>query len=106
MPELDLEQFQKKLEAGKGVPAVLLLGSDSFLRTKLRTLLIERLVPEPARGWAVQRLSAKDVSEDEILQQAQSMPMMSPQQVIFVEEADAWQKLGEESRERLVEALE
>ncbi len=106
MAEFTLEQLQKKLESEQGVPAVLLLGSDSFLRDKLRALLVEKLVPEAARAWAVQRLSAKDVSEDEILQQAQSMPMMSPRQVIFVEGADAWEKLGEESREELVQALE
>ncbi len=106
MAELSLEELQKKLESGKSVPAVLLLGTDSFLRGKLRALLIAKLVPEAARDWAVQRLSAKDASTHDILQTAQSMPMMSPRQVIFVEEADAWEGLREESREELVDTLD
>ncbi|HEV8383707.1 MAG TPA: DNA polymerase III subunit delta [Candidatus Acidoferrales bacterium] len=106
MPELSLEQFRKRLESGKSVPAILLLGSDSFLRGTLRRLLVEKLVPEAARAWAVQRLSAKEASAQDVLQSAQSMPMMSPRQVIFVEEADDWERLGEDSREELLQALE
>jgi DNA polymerase-3 subunit delta len=106
MVEVSLEQFEKKLESGAGVTAVLLLGSDTFLRDRLRALLVEKFVPEAARAWAVSRLSAKDVSVDDVLQNAQSLPMLAPRQVVFVEEADAWERLGEDAREELVESLE
>ncbi|MBI1738863.1 MAG: DNA polymerase III subunit delta [Acidobacteria bacterium] len=106
MAEVSLEQFQKKLESGTGVSAALLLGTDTFLRDRLRAVLVEKFVPEAARAWAVSRHSAKDVSVDDVLQNAQSLPMLAPRQVVFVEEADAWERLGEEAREALVEALE
>ncbi len=106
MAEVSLEQFQKKLENGAGVTAVLLLGSDTFLRDTLRALLVEKFVPEAARAWAVSRHSAKEVSVDDVLQNAQSLPMLAPRQVVFVEEAEAWERLGEAAREKLVESLE
>lgn len=106
MAEVSLEQFQKKLENGAGVTAVLLLGSDTFLRDRLRALLVEKFVPEAARAWAVSRHSAKDNSVDDVLQNAQSLPMLAPRQVVFVEEAEAWERLGEDAREELVESLE
>jgi len=106
MAEVSLEQFQKKLENGAGVTAVLLLGGDTFLRDTLRALLVEKFVPESARAWAVSRHSAKEVSVDDVLQNAQSLPMLAPRQVVFVEEAEAWERLGEDAREELVESLE
>lgn len=106
MAEVSLEQFQKKLENGAGVTAVLLLGSDTFLRDTIRALLVEKFVPEAARAWAVSRHSAKEVSVDDVLQNAQSLPMLAPRQLVFVEEADAWERLGEDAREELVESLE
>jgi DNA polymerase-3 subunit delta len=106
MAEVSLEQFRKRLENGMGVTAVLLLGSDTFLRDTLRALLVEKFVPEAARAWAVSRLSAKDNSVDDVLQNAQSLPMLAPRQVVFVEEAEAWERLGEDAREELVESLE
>lgn len=105
MAKVSLEQFQKKLESGQGVAAVLLLGRDTFLRDTLRMLLVEKIVPEAARAWAVARHSAKDVAVDEILRNAQSRPMLAPRQLVFVEDADAWEHLGEEARGKLVEAL-
>lgn len=106
MAEISLEQLQKQIENGKALTAVLLLGDDTFLRDRLRALLIEKFVPEAAQAWAVSRYSAKDVSVDDILQNAQSPPMLAPRQVLFVEEAEAWEKLGEKAREELVESLE
>lgn len=105
MPEASLEQFRKKLESGAAVPAVLLLGSDTFLRDTLRALLVETFVPEAARAWAVSRHAAKEASVHDIVQNAQSLPMLAPRQVVFVEEAEAWEGLGEAAREETVAAL-
>lgn len=106
MADFSLEQLQEKLESGQAVAAVLLLGRDAFLRDTLRALLLEKIVPEAARAWAVARHSAKDGSVDDILRNAQSRPMLASRQLVFVEDADAWERLGEDAREELVEALE
>jgi len=105
MPAVSLEQFRKKIEGGKPVKGVLLLGEDAYLREQLRALLVDTFVPEAARPWGVSRLSAA-AGLDAILQQAQSLPMLAPRQVIFVEETEAWEQLSDDSREQMVEKLE
>jgi DNA polymerase III subunit delta len=106
MPVASMEALQEKLASGKGIAALLLLGSDTFLRNRLRALLIERLVPEAARAWAVFRHSADDVSLQDVLLNAQSPPMLAQRQVVFVEEASEWERLGDKAREEMVEAFE
>src|SRR4029077_5242009 len=40
------------------------------------------------------------------MDQAQTMAMLSPQQVVFLEDAEAIEKLGEKNREEAVESLD
>ena len=91
MASLTAEKFIERLTKGKPVPAVLLLGSDAYLRQLCRARLIEACVPQDARVWGVSRFSAADDSLDRILGQAQMQPMLAPRQVVFVEEIEAWQ---------------
>jgi DNA polymerase-3 subunit delta len=67
--------------------------------------LIERFVPEAARVWAVSRYSAGRGETQTALEQAQTMAMLSPLQLVFVEDAEAIEKLGEKNREETVEQL-
>ena len=39
------------------------------------------------------------------MDQAQTLPMLSPQQVVFLENAEAIEKLGEKNREETVEVI-
>ena len=94
-----------RLAKGKPVTAMLLLGDEAYLRDSCRTLLVEKLVPAEARTWAVSRYSAERGGTQAALDQAQTMPMLSPQQVVFLEDVEAIEKMSEDSRERAVEAL-
>lgn len=94
-----------RLEKGKPLPAILLLGEEPYLRDSCRTLLIEKYVPEAARAWAVSRYSADRGETQEALEQAQTMAMLSPIQVVFLEDAEAIESLGEKSRDEAVERL-
>jgi DNA polymerase III subunit delta len=105
MPATSPEKLLDRLAHGKPPAAVLLLGSDSYLREMCRKAIIEKCVPEGAREWAVARLSARDLGWDEILQRAQTLPMLAPRQVIVIDGAESVEKLGEKSREAIVEAL-
>jgi hypothetical protein len=49
MARLSTEEFLEKLQEGKPVPAVLLLGDEAYLRDECRKQLIEKYVPEAAR---------------------------------------------------------
>jgi DNA polymerase III subunit delta len=106
MARLSAGEFTEKLGKGKVLPAVLLYGDQPFLRDVCRAELIEKYVPEAARAWAVSRFSAERGETQAALDQAQTMPMLSAQQVVFLEDAEAIEELGEKNRETTVGALE
>ena len=59
-----------------------------------------------ARSWALCRYSAERGDTSAALNQAQSIPMLSPQQVVFLEDAEAIEKFGEKNREETVSELQ
>lgn len=105
MPGVAPEKLLERLARGKPIAAVVLLGSDAYLRDMCRVKIIETCVPEGARDWAVARLSAREAGWDEILSRARTLPMLAPRQVILVEDAESVEKLGDEKREEIVKAL-
>lgn len=105
MPALSTTQFLRRLTVGKPVPGVLLLGGDLYLRELCRAKLTEAYVPEGARDWGVSRFSAAEDSLDRILGQAQTLPMLSPRQVIFVEDCEALEGLNDRARDAAADWL-
>jgi DNA polymerase III subunit delta len=105
MARISANDLLSRLEKGKPVPAILLLGGEPYLRDSCRTLLIEKYVPEAARAWAVSRYSADRGETQAALEQAQTMAMLSPIQVVFLEDAEAIESLGEKNRDEAVERL-
>src|SRR5437016_2473350 len=105
MERISANELMAGLEKGKPVPAILLLGEEPYLRDSCRTLLIERYVPEAARLWAVSRYSADRGRIETAREQAQTMAMLSPVQVVFLEDAEAIESLGEKNREQAVDLL-
>lgn len=105
MARVSTEQLKERLAKGKPIPALLLLGDEPYLRDACRALLIETFVPEEARTWAVSRFSADRGETQAALEQSQTLPMLARVQVVFLEEAEAIEKLGEKAREEAVESL-
>lgn len=105
MARVSPQQLQERLGKGKPVPALLLLGDEPYLRDSCRALLIETFVPEAVRTWAVSRFSADRGQTQAALEQSQTLPMLARLQVVFLEEAEALEKLGEKTREEAVENL-
>jgi DNA polymerase III subunit delta len=103
VPQVELA---KRLQAGKLIPAVLLLGDEPYLRDASRAALIEAFVPLAARDWGVSRYSADRGETQAALEQAQTLPMLSRRQVVFVEEVEKIEKLGEKKRDAALEQLE
>ena len=106
MVRMNPEQLRDRLGKGKPISAVLLLGDEPYLRDSCRALLIEKYVPEGARTWAVSRYSANRGETQAALEQSQTLPMLARQQMVFLEEAEAIEKLGEKAREEAVERIE
>ncbi len=105
MARVSQREFLARLEKGKAIPAILLLGDEPYLRDSCRAHLIERFVPEAARVWAVSRYSAGRGETQTALEQAQTMAMLSPQQLVFLEDAEAIEKFGEKQREEATAQL-
>jgi DNA polymerase-3 subunit delta len=105
MARISPEELVGRLEKGKPVPAILLLGEEPYLRDACRAGLIERFVPEASRTWAVSRYSADRGETQAALDQAQTMAMLSPQQLVFLEDVEAIEKLGEKNRDEAVAQL-
>jgi len=99
------DKLIERLASGKPIAAVVLLGTDHYLREMCRNKIIEACVPESARDWAVARLSARGAGWDEILGRAQTLPMLAPRQVIIVEEVESVEKLGEKARDEVLAML-
>jgi DNA polymerase-3 subunit delta len=81
--------------------AHLIEGEDSYLRQKIRGEIVEKLVPEEARAFAVQDFSLSRGNLSEVERAAAAPTLLSPRQVLVLREVE---RLGEEEVERL-EAL-
>jgi DNA polymerase-3 subunit delta len=105
MAQASPEKLIERLASGKHVPAIVLQGTDVYLRDMCRNRIIDAYVPEELRGWALARLSAKEAGWDEILQRAQTLPMLAQLQVIIVDGVESVEKLGDKSRDEILDAL-
>jgi len=106
MPSIGPEELLARIRKGKPVPAILLLGEETYLRDSCRAALIDAYVSEAARTWAVSRFSAERGELEAALDQAQTLPMLSPQQVLFLEQAQAIEEFSEKKRDEAVRRLE
>lgn len=106
MARVSTNEFLARLSKGKPIPAILLLGDEPYLRDSCRAELIEKFVPEAARAWAVSRYSADRGETQAALEQAQTVPMLARQQVVFLEDAEAIENFGEKNRDQAVERLD
>ncbi len=105
MAAISPEKLIDRLATGKPVAAVVLVGSDHYLREMCRNKIVDACVPDTARDWAVARLSAREAGWSEILGRAETLPMLAPRQVLIVEEAESVEKLGEKARDEALEML-
>jgi len=106
MAQVPAGELLARLQKGKPIAAILLLGEETYLRDGCRAQLIDRFVPEAARAWAVSRFSADRGELRAALDQAVTLPMLSPQQLIFLEDGEVIESLAEKRRDAAVDELE
>jgi DNA polymerase-3 subunit delta len=105
MASVSPDQLLARLAKGKPIPGILLVGADSYLRDLCRKKLVDAYVAEGTRDWGIRKFSADEDDVSTILGQARTMSMLAPQQVIFVSEVEAWERLGDDSRDSLVKQI-
>ncbi|MFZ3217859.1 MAG: DNA polymerase III subunit delta [Candidatus Acidiferrales bacterium] len=91
MPSLSPEKLLERLAKGKPVPAIVLEGSDPYLRELCRDKIIDSYVPEPMRDWALGRISVRGADWSEMFRRAETMPMLAPCQVVLIDGAESIQ---------------
>ncbi len=105
MPRIATGELAARLEKDRKIPGIVLLGNEPYLRDKCREALIDHFVPEAARAWAVSRFSADRGETQAALDQAQTLPMLSRRQLVFLEDAEIIDSLAEKTRKETVESI-
>jgi DNA polymerase-3 subunit delta len=95
----------ERLQQGSPVPAILLLGTDSYLRETARESIIQVSVDASARDWGVARFSASDDEFALGLGQARTVPMLARRQVVIVTDLQAVEEMAEKAREEAIADL-
>lgn len=91
MPELSPDKLIERLAKGKTVPAIVLEGTDPYLREMCRNKIIDSYVPEAVRDWALGRITVRGGEWSELFQRAETMPMLASCQVVLVDGAESIQ---------------
>lgn len=105
MPQATLENLLDRISKGKPIPALVLLGSDPYLADRCRSALIDKFVPAGAREWAVTKIAASSSGLAELLERARMMPMLSPVQIVILQDAEDLERGGDEASEKIAEQL-
>src|SRR5271155_1717683 len=80
MPESSPTQLIERLAKGKPIPAIVLMGTDPYLRDMCRNGIIQAYVPDGVRDWALARIS---------VQRAETLPMLAQLQVVIIDGAES-----------------
>jgi DNA polymerase III subunit delta len=91
MPELSPDKLMERLAKGKTVPAIVLEGTDPYLREMCRNKVIDSYVPEAMRDWALGCVTVRGGDWSELFQRAETMPMLASHQVVLVDGAESIQ---------------
>lgn len=91
MPAVSTAELIARLAKGKPISAITLIGADTYLLDASRKALADTFVDPGLREWALHRLSADNEPVESIIGHAQSLPMLAPRQLLFVEDVEAWQ---------------
>jgi len=105
MPAISSDTLIDRLSKSKSIAAVLLHGSDSYMRETCRARLVDVSVEPAARGWGVSRFSAAEDELGRALGQARTLPMLAPRQVVIVSEIEAVEQLNEGDRDAAIKDL-
>src|ERR1700722_9687534 len=105
MPPISPEKLVARLGKGESIPAVLLLGADTYLRDACRSRVVDACVDPAAREWGVCRFSAAEDELTHFLGQAQTVPMLARRQVVIVREVDAIEHLADDDRDAAIAGL-
>ncbi|AZQ44666.1 DNA polymerase III subunit delta [Nonlabens ponticola] len=83
----DLQNILSDIKSKKFAPIYFLHGDEPYFIDQISNLIQEEVLTEAERGFNQMVLYGKDVTVDEIVENAKRFPMMAQYQVIIVKEA-------------------
>ena len=99
------DRFLAELAKGKSLPAIVLLGADSYLLDLCRKKIAEAYIPNNMRDWGLTRMSARESGWEEVVDRAKMLPMLAQRQVIFVEDVSSVERMSEKHRDEVLDLL-
>lgn len=105
MPQATIENLLDRIAKGKPIPAIVLLGSDPYLSDRCRSALVEKFIPAGSREWAVTKIPASSGGLAEVLGRARMMPMLSPVQLLILQDAELLERGSDEASEKSADEL-
>jgi DNA polymerase-3 subunit delta len=88
VPEGNTARLFQLIGKSEPVGAIVLVGTDPYLRDLCRNKVIEAYVPENLRDWALSRVDLDGEDWGELFQRAQTLPMMARCQVVIATGAE------------------
>lgn len=88
MPETSPTWLLEQLAKGKPISAIVLMGTDPYLRDMCRNKIIESYVPDAVRDWALARITVQGGDWGEVFQRAETLPMLAQLQLLIVDGAE------------------
>src|SRR5687768_15941170 len=87
MPVLTAAALRKQIASGDTAPLYTLVGADEVEKSEVAAQFIE-MVDEGLRAFNVDRLYGGDAKVDEVIDSANTLPMMAPRRVVVILEAE------------------
>ena len=106
MPVITAAALRKQIASGDTGPLYVLIGADEIEKSEIAGQFLD-LVDEGLRAFNVDRLYGGDTKVDQVIDAANTLPMMVPRRVVVVLEAEKLlipkreSKAAEEEQERL-----
>jgi DNA polymerase-3 subunit delta len=83
----DVTQIVSEIKKGNTKPIYLLMGDEPYYIDKISEFIEDNVLAEEERGFNQMVLYGRDVSVEEIIDNAKRFPMMAEKQVVIVKEA-------------------
>ena len=98
MPTISQAEVTRQLESGKLAPIYLIVGSDEAAKIALAGSFID-LIDEGLRAFNSDRLYGGEVRVLDVIEAAQTLPMMAPRRIVLLLHADRFLEPKKESKE-------
>lgn len=105
MPAISPDVLINQLVKNNTHPALLVLGTDAYLRDALRERAIDAAVEPATRAWTVSKFSVEEGEFTQALAQARTVPMLARRQVVILTDLQKLDEIPEEKRDAAIKDL-